>query len=83
MGERMIPTWFNYLPTPEKKRMDSYLREWRTFNLNIIRHAREVRVPPHSLSTPPYFHLIILKKFSVNLNAQWSAFLGGLIREVR
>ena len=44
MGKRMISGWFNLLPTAEKKRMDTYQREWETLNLKIIRYAREVKL---------------------------------------
>jgi hypothetical protein len=34
--------WYNMLPTSAKRQMDTFQREWKTFNLDVIRTAREV-----------------------------------------
>jgi hypothetical protein len=42
MGKWQMSRWFNVLPTPSKRHLDTYLADWRTFNLDILKEAKEV-----------------------------------------
>lgn len=42
MGKWQMSRWFNVLPTPSRRHLDKYLADWRTFNLDILKEAKEV-----------------------------------------
>jgi hypothetical protein len=54
MEGRMISRWFNLVPSAEKKRMGTFQREWESFNLDIIRYAREVGLYSFTNNAPIY-----------------------------
>ena len=39
---RTSSKWYNILPTSAKRQMDTFQREWKAFNLDVVRSAREV-----------------------------------------
>lgn len=42
--------WYNKLPTGSKRQIDEFHREWRNFNLEVIKHARDVIIRKSFLS---------------------------------
>jgi hypothetical protein len=38
---RTSSKWYNILPTSAKRQMDMFQREWKAFNLGVVRSARE------------------------------------------
>lgn len=52
LNKRMVSELWNLLPTAAKKRMDTYLAKWESFNLDIISYARKVR-PNCAISAGP------------------------------
>jgi cytochrome P450 monooxygenase len=42
LNKRLVSKVWNLFPTAAKKRMDLYLKQWESMNLDIIQYARKV-----------------------------------------